>query len=89
MIKVNTPYAEFSAAESKGYVYGQIRRKNTFPVYVELGVEQEYRPSPKDDPNTEYRLFTACTIYVAETEEQLDNEQFAAVERNVTVLIYC
>lgn len=56
---------------------------------MELGIEREYRPSPNDDPNTEYRLFIACTVYYAETEEQLDDEQYVAVEENVTVIIYC
>lgn len=89
MIRVQTELAEFSAAESNGYVYGQIRRSAVFPVYVVLGTETPYTLSTKDDPKTQYRRFVNCTVYYAETEEQLDGEQYLAVELGVTVVIYC
>lgn len=89
MIRIKTVGAEFDAANSNGYVYGKILRQEIFPVYVELGAEQEYIPSPNDDPMTEYRFFTKCTVYVAETEAQLDRGQYVATSSGVTVVIYC
>lgn len=86
---IKTIRAEFEAAHSNGYVYGQIVRQEVFPVYVELGSEREYIPSPNDDPMTEYRFFTNCTIYAAETEEQLDRGQYVATMSGVSVVIYC
>lgn len=87
--KIRTIRAEFEAARSNGYVYGQIIRQDVFPVYVELGSEREYIPSPNDDPMTEYRFFTNCTIYAAETEDQLDRGQYIAIMPSVSVVIYC
>ena len=89
MYKIKTQKIEFDAATSNGYVYGEIVRTTTFPVYIELGAEQEYISSAKDDSKTEYRLFTNCTIYMAETEEQLDRENYIGTLKNQTVVIYC
>ena len=73
-----------------GCVYGEIRGKKGLYVYAELGAEQEYIPSPNDDPMTEYRIFTGCDVYFAKTKEQLANGEFEAEDLpNVTVIIYC
>jgi hypothetical protein len=89
MIRVKTIRAEFEAARSSGYVYGQIVRQTVFPVYIELGKEREYTASPNDNPNTEYRFFAKCSVYVAETEDQLDRENYLATSLGVDVVIYC
>jgi hypothetical protein len=49
MIRVKTLREEFEAGENGGYVYGEIQRRRSFPVYVELGIEQEYIPSSQDN----------------------------------------
>lgn len=87
--RVSTPRAEFSAAESGGFVYGKWIRQEAIPAYVELGTEEEYELSPKDNPNTEYRLFRDCTINIAETEEAVDKGDFDAIMTGATVIIYC
>ncbi len=88
-VRVKTPREEFSAATNNGYVYGRLVRKSPLPTYVELGTERDYTPSPKDDPNTEYRYFVNCTVCVAETEEELDREDYIAEWMGVAVIIYC
>ncbi len=80
---------EFEAAENDGYVYGYIQRTKALPVYVELGIEAEYIPSDKDNSQTEYKLFKWCSIFVAETDEQLDNREYISQSLDVTVIIYC
>lgn len=89
VLRVKTPSEEFDAAENNGYVYGEIRRAKIFPVYVELGQEIAYIPSSRDDPNTKYRIFQRCTIYLSETEEQLDRGEYIFKTPNVSVIIYC
>lgn len=91
-IYIRTAKEEFDAAQSNGYVYGQLRRKTVIPVYVELGQQLNRRPSPNDKPNTKYKFFKGCTVYVAETEEQLDNaEDLQSLTRmpDVSIHIYC
>lgn len=65
-----------------------IKRKN-FPVYVELGIEEDYRYSPSDNINTRYRFFNHCNIFVAETDEQLDREEYLTSMKDESVTIYC
>lgn len=89
MIRVKTVREEFKASENGGYVYGEIQRQRSFPVYVELGVEKEYIPSSQDNLKTEYRLFHKCNVFVAETDEQLDRGEYIYSSLNVTVIIYC
>ncbi|MDZ4878437.1 MAG: hypothetical protein CLLPBCKN_007872 [Chroococcidiopsis cubana SAG 39.79] len=89
MIRVKTLREEFEAGENGGYVYGKIQRQRSFPVYVELGIEQEYIPSSQDNSKTEYRLFQKCNVFVAETDEELDREEYIYSSLNVTVIIYC
>lgn len=88
-IKALSP-EEFKAACSNGCVYGQIRGKRGLYVYAELGAEKDYIPSAKDNPTTEYRMFTRCDVYFAKTREELANGDFEAEDLpNVTVIIYC
>ncbi len=89
MIRIKTIREEFEAAEENGYVYGEIIRKKSFPVYIELGREVNYIPSPSDNPKTDYRLFRECHIFVAETNEQLDREDFVYDQEGESVIIYC
>lgn len=89
VIRVKTVREEFEAAETGGYVYGNIQRQKTFPVYIELEREEEYIPSSQDDPKTEYRLFRDCNVFVAETDVQLDTGEYIFSSLEVTVIIYC
>jgi len=87
---VKADRAEFKAAIADGCVYGELRGKRSLYVYAELGKELEYFPSSKDDPNTEYRMFTRCNVFFAKTKEQLANGDFEAEDLpDVTVVIYC
>jgi hypothetical protein len=88
VIRVKTIREEFESGADGGYIYGEIQRQKKFPVYVDLGTE-EYIPSAKDDTKTEYRLFTGCNAFVAESDEQLDREEYISSSLNVTVIIYC
>ncbi|GBF81231.1 hypothetical protein [Aphanothece sacrum] len=89
LLRVKTPREEFDAAEDKGYVYGEIRRTKILPTYIELGEETSYIQSNQDDPNTKYRIFRKCNVYLSETEEQLDRQEYIYKNINVTVIIYC
>ncbi|MDM9583687.1 hypothetical protein [Nostoc sp. GT001] len=89
MLTVRTIKAEFDNAESYGYVYGYIVRKDIFPVYVTLGKEQEYISSPLDDKNTDFRTFVSCTVYIAETDEELDSEKYIEIIPQIKVRIFC
>ncbi len=88
-LRIKTTRIDFDAAADGGYVYGQIIRRVRLPVYVELGIEQEYIPSPQDNPMTEYKFFRDCNVYVAKTEEQLDAEDYILEHLGVAVVIYC
>jgi hypothetical protein len=89
-LKIKASRAEFEAACADGCVYGEIRGKRGLYVYAELGQELEYTPSPRDNPNTEYRIFAPCNVYFAKTPLALANGDFEAEDLpNVTVVIYC
>lgn len=88
-VRVKTTKAEFNAAESGGYIYGSIIRQKSLPVYVDLGKEKQYIPSPTDDPMTGYKCFVNCNIRVAATEELLDQGVYLLENHGVTVIIYC
>lgn len=89
VIRIKTPRQEFEAAKNHGYVYGYIQRKQAFPVYVELGKEEEYIRSARDDDRTDYKLFRRCNVFLSENDEQLDNEKYISQSSNETVIIYC
>ena len=89
VLRIKTIREEFEAAKNGGYVYGYIQRQKTFSVYVELGSERDYTPSSKDDPNTEYRYFRDCQVYIAETDEQIDRGEYIFQTVNAIVIIYC
>lgn len=76
---------EFEAAASDGAVYGKYL---DIDVYVELGVEGNYRESAKDDPNTQYRLFRNCTIFYAASSEDLDAGIFVHETQENVVIVY-
>lgn len=89
VLRIRTRREEFIEGNSGGYVYGEIQRQKSFPVYVELGIEEEYIPSSQDNSKTEYRLFKNCTVFVAETDEQLDRGEYILSQTQATVVIYC
>lgn len=89
-LRIKATSKEFEAACASGCVYGEIRGQRGLYVYAELGVEKEYILSPNDNLATEYRLFTGCDVYFAETKEQQTSGDFQAEYLpNVTVIIYC
>lgn len=80
---------EFEAACANGCVYGEIQGKRGLYTYADLGGEKDYIPSPNDDPKTEYRIFTGCSVFFAKTKKQLFEEDFEAQELpEATVIIY-
>lgn len=90
IVRIKASNAEFEAACAGGCVYGELRGKRGLYVYAELGAEREYIPSPKDNPDTEYRMFVRCNVSFAKTSEQLANGDFEAEELpDATVVIYC
>ncbi|WP_242578103.1 hypothetical protein [Chroococcus sp. FPU101] len=60
---------EFDAAKSNECIYGKYKQ---LYVYVKLGVEEEYRENPTDDPKTQYKLFRRRTIEYSQTLEQCE-----------------
>ncbi|BDA76543.1 unknown protein (plasmid) [Calothrix sp. PCC 7716] len=90
-LRVKVEREDFSRAISNGWVDGLVQGRKGLWVYVELGTEQEYIPSPNDDARTEYRLFRGCDVFFAESREQLealtDNTNAELV--NQTVILYC
>ncbi|MDZ8055704.1 MAG: hypothetical protein RMX68_010255 [Aulosira sp. ZfuVER01] len=89
-LRIKATREEFQAACANGCVYGEIKGKRGLYAYAELGSEQEYIQSPKDNPITDYRIFTGCDVYFAKTQEQLANGDFEAEYLpNVTIIIYC
>lgn len=87
-IRVKVSRNDFEEAESQGWVDGLLKGKEGLWVYVELGTEQEYIPSQKDDSNTEYRLFIGCDAFFANSQEILERGDYQAKELNVNVIIY-
>jgi hypothetical protein len=87
-IRIKVTSFEFEDAESNGAVYGELRGKRGFSVYAELGIERAYNRQSSDDPNTRYRLFYHCDVFVAGTQAQIDAGQFEADILDVTVIIY-
>lgn len=88
MLTVKTIEAEFNSAKSFGYVYGYIVRKERFSVYVELGKEQDYILSSGDNTDTEFKFFVNSTVYIAETDEQLDKQNYVQVIKYINVRLY-
>ncbi len=84
---VNITKTELQYAKSNGEVYGVIKRggKTQCPVYVELGKERDYTPKVSDDPNTQYKFFSGCTVFYGKTEEDLAEGIYIMVSTNVSV----
>jgi len=88
-IKIKAEREEFDLATENGAVYGKVIRATAIAVYVELGKKIRYSPSPRDDENAEYKQFSGCTIFYAETDEQLDRGDYLNISRDSIVVIYC
>ncbi len=85
--RIKVTARDFEASESYGWVDGRWR---SLYVYVELGQERPYLPEPKDDPKTDYKIFTGCSAYFADNQEKLDNGDYDSDELpDLTVIIYC
>jgi hypothetical protein len=76
---------EFEAAKTHEAVYGKYKG---LYVYIELGVEEEYKEHPNDDSNTEYRLFRGCNIEYSETEEQSEQGIYQYKDTKIDVVLY-
>ncbi len=88
VLRVKVTREDFESASSNGWIDGLLQGRKDVWVYVELGIEQEYIPSPNDNPRTEYRLFRACDAFFAESQEQLGTLNYDAELLNVTVILY-
>ncbi len=89
-LKVKVTREDFNLAiPLDGWVDGLVKGRTGLWVYVELGEEQEYIPSPKDNPKTDFRLFRGCDVYYGDSQEQLETGGYKAEEHDVTVVIYC
>jgi hypothetical protein len=88
VLRIKVTRADFESATSDGWVDGLLQGKKEIWVYVELGTEQEYIPSPSDDPRTEYRLFRGCDAFFAKSQERLEAQIYEAEQLNVTVILY-
>jgi hypothetical protein len=71
-LRVKVTRADLERASSDGWVDGLVQGRKDVWAYVELGYEQEYIPSPSDNPRTEYRLFRGCDAFFADSQEQLE-----------------
>ncbi|MBW4505125.1 MAG: hypothetical protein KME64_01180 [Scytonematopsis contorta HA4267-MV1] len=89
VLRVKVTRLDFESAASDSWVDGLLQGKKGLWVYVELGTEQEYIPSPSDDPRTEYKLFRGCDVFFARSQEQLEQGNYEAEQINVTVILYC
>lgn len=78
----------YKRAESYTNVVGLWEGKEDCWMYAELGEEFEYISRPKDDPNTDFRIFRGCTVSIAESEEDLKAGIVATTLLNQTVKIY-
>jgi len=76
---------EFELAASNGCVFGRWLK---LYVYVELGAQGEYRESEREEQSTRRKLFRNCTVYYAETEEQIDNEDYAYDSEEDILIVY-
>ena len=67
-------------------------RHNKFDVTNELDrarQRHEYISKADDDPNTEYKYFFECNVAVAETDEQLDRDDYLGWWYGVAVILLC
>jgi hypothetical protein len=87
-LRVKVEREDFDSVSSNGWVDGLVQGRRGMWVYVELGTEQEYIPSPNDDPRTEYRLFRGCDVFLAKSQERLEALYYEAREFNITVILY-
>jgi hypothetical protein len=88
VLRIKVTRADFESATSDGWVDGLVQGRKDVWVYVELGTEQEYIPSPSDNPRTEYRLFRGCDTFFAESQEKLEALNYDGELYNVTVILY-
>ena len=87
-LRVKVSSLEFEAAESNGAVFGELRSRRGIFVYADLGSEKEYIEQASDNPNTRYRLFLNCDVFVAKTQAQMDACEYETSILNITLIIY-
>lgn len=88
MIIIKISQKAFKRAESYSSVVGLWEGKKDCWMYAELGEEFEYISHPKDDANTDFRIFRDCTVSIAESQEDLKAGIVATTLLNQTVKIY-
>lgn len=80
---------EFDEACSGGAVFGKVvTRRPIYFVYVELGKEGDYRRTPKDDQETDYKIFYNCNAFFSVSQENLDREIYEDTSFGLTVIVY-
>ena len=89
ILRIKVSKLDFQAACSDSWVDGQLQGRQGMYIYAELGKEHEYISSTKDDPKTSYKIFQNCAVFIAKSQEQLENEEYEANFSSVTVIIYC
>lgn len=89
VLRIKVSRLDFQDACTDGWVDGLLQGKQGMYIYAELGKEQDYIPSAKDDPKTSYKLFQNCAVYLSKSQEQLEIGDYEANFPNVTVIIYC
>jgi hypothetical protein len=87
-LRLKVSSLEFEAAETNGAVFGELRGQRGMFVYADLGQEKDYIEKPSDNPNTRYRLFLNCDVFVAKTQAQMDACEYETSILDVTVVIY-
>jgi hypothetical protein len=88
VLRVKVERSDFESATSYGWVDGLVQGRKDVCAYVELGAEQEYILSSRDNPRTEYRLFRECDVFFADSQEKLEALNYDGQVYNVTVILY-
>ena len=92
LIRVKVTNIDFTEAENNGFVFGLDRDKRInnvpFSVYVKLGKEKQYDYKDWEDLSLQYRFFTKCTIFYAESDEKADAGEFIAMKEMKDIAIY-
>lgn len=84
--RIQVSRENFDLAETGDSVFGMFRQ---IVVKVKLGQEVEYRPSPKDDTNTDYRCFQSTTVSYYRNAEEALADLPSATDRFIVVILYC
>jgi hypothetical protein len=92
LIRVKVTDIEFEGAKSNGFAYGQdLSRRvkgSCYSVFIRLGEEKPYTYRESEDSSIECRFFKDCSIFYAENDEKVDNEDYLFTLPMVNIIIY-